>query len=396
MNTFSISIFKSFLLLLLFSLIGCQNKSEENNKFRLDGHVDEGEYAWLVYLDFRDNAWIEIVDSAKIVNNHFQFNGEIDGLIGAYLRIDDYPIRIYLEPKELSLKVAKYNMMDYKLVGSSVEAENAKLRSIMHENSKMLQSLGHSIVNVIDQIELQSGNAPDSLFVAMGEYREQFLGELAIRDSIMYDFVLQNKSLLIVPDLLFLLTEKGFIDIDSIAQISRNLPEEKENYLMRKLIKDKMINSKNAKVGDLAPNFISMNLAGDTVSFISLREDKYILLDFWASWCNPCLKGMPLVKELNEKYVEKLQIINISFESDRKNWRDAIDKYKMESWIQLISIDDEKGLFSQNNVDNMYNVESIPCYVLIDKQGKIIARWQHLREGELKFIDDVVTKSNVD
>ncbi|MDR0811349.1 MAG: AhpC/TSA family protein [Paludibacter sp.] len=95
-------------------------------------------------------------------------------------------------------------------------------------------------------------------------------------------------------------------------------------------------------------------------------KKKYILLDFWASWCKPCIKEMPNLALLNEKYKEKgLEIVSISTDTDAKQWKNAIDRQKM-SWLQVI---DSKSITAQ-----MYDVYAIPATFLIDSKGNIIAK----------------------
>ena len=101
-------------------------------------------------------------------------------------------------------------------------------------------------------------------------------------------------------------------------------------------------------------------------------KKQLILLDFWASWCIPCIQEVPLLKKLQEKYKNQgLQIVGVSVDSDREKWQDALEKHKPTG----IQISELKGWESVSRVD--YGVQAIPFTVLIDASGKILARNPH-------------------
>ena len=107
---------------------------------------------------------------------------------------------------------------------------------------------------------------------------------------------------------------------------------------------------------------------------------KYTLIDFWASWCSPCLLQVPDLKEAYNNYHEKgFEIIGISVDSKEKRWKSAIRKYDM-NWPHL---SDLKGWKSKASED--YNVTFIPFNMLLDENGKIIAKNLHSNELQDKL-----------
>ena len=121
---------------------------------------------------------------------------------------------------------------------------------------------------------------------------------------------------------------------------------------------------------------------------------KPVFCDFWASWCVPCIEQMPNVRRLCEEYSERgLRVIGISSDDDATAWRRAIEKYGLTEYPQVMSEDrSEERLFFDEMADvcERYEVESIPCFILIDGKGEIIARWQHFDEGIFEMFESLL------
>ena len=99
-------------------------------------------------------------------------------------------------------------------------------------------------------------------------------------------------------------------------------------------------------------------------------KGEYVLVDFWASWCPPCRKDMPYLVEAYAKYKNKgFEIVGVSLDENVADWQNMIKKLKV-TWPQM---SDLKGWNSE--LSGAYGVASIPHTVLIDKEGKIIAKY---------------------
>ena len=142
-------------------------------------------------------------------------------------------------------------------------------------------------------------------------------------------------------------------------------------------------------VGDSYKDFSQPDTAGVMVSAIDVIENsgnKYVLIDFWASWCGPCMMEVPFLKRALAKYSDKgFQILGVSIDNDRDAWIKAIDKYKMD-WLQT---SDLHGWM--NSAAIKYGVYGIPSNFLIDcSTGRIIAtglRQKKLEKELSKLLD---------
>jgi peroxiredoxin len=123
------------------------------------------------------------------------------------------------------------------------------------------------------------------------------------------------------------------------------------------------------KPGTVAPDFEIQN--NDSVKGVKLSDyrGKYVVLEFWASWCPDCRKDMPEVKALYEQYGTKgVQFIGVSFDTDKTAWTSYIQKNQL-AWIHTSELVKwKKG----TKIDQDYKVEWIPTYYLIDPEGKVV------------------------
>ena len=120
------------------------------------------------------------------------------------------------------------------------------------------------------------------------------------------------------------------------------------------------------KVGNAAKGF-TLNTAEGTPISLASYKGKYVLVDFWASWCGPCRAENPNVLRAYNKYKEKnFEILSISLDADREAWLKAVKEDKLP-WTQVLD------LRGNNSISMAYAVTGIPDNVLIDPNGIIVA-----------------------
>lgn len=166
---------------------------------------------------------------------------------------------------------------------------------------------------------------------------------------------------------------------DTFVEVYQNFSPEIKNSQEGKEMAEKLKYFNQSKVGSVAPKFTLIDINGKTVSLDDFKG-KYVLIDFWASWCGPCREELPYVKELYKQYHQKgFEIISITKDEESDLWKNAITKEKIESWTHFSILE------NQSTIDKEYFVNGIPHKLLIDKNGIIIGKWKG--SGELNKHD---------
>ena len=134
------------------------------------------------------------------------------------------------------------------------------------------------------------------------------------------------------------------------------------------------------KVGDKLPAITLKSISNSDVNLTSF-QGKYILIDFWASWCGPCRLGnKKLVKLHNEVSSDKIEIIGISIDTDTNKWLKAVEKDKIK-FTQLI---DSKGFDAETAIQ--FGVEELPSKFVLNEEGGLIAK-NPKKEEKIKRIE---------
>lgn len=166
-------------------------------------------------------------------------------------------------------------------------------------------------------------------------------------------------------------------NVKNTKELYYSLSDEVKNTPLAHIIKKQLdINDafddgkKNLKVGIPFTDFSLLSHTGDTIR-LSSYKGKYVLLDFWGSWCGPCIKEIPHIKEIWKRYGtrEDFALIGMALETDEKQWHKAIDEHSME-WTH-VNINSEKDRKKAVNV--IHGIYMYPSLILLDKEGHVIA-----------------------
>jgi thiol-disulfide isomerase/thioredoxin len=116
--------------------------------------------------------------------------------------------------------------------------------------------------------------------------------------------------------------------------------------------------------GPVAPDFTLNDIQGKPLSLSSLRG-KYVVLDFWGSWCPWCIKGFPKMKEYYQKYAGKFEIVGIDCNDPEQKWRTAVEKLGLP-WLHVYCPSSNTSLLED------YAIQGFPTKVIVGPDGKIV------------------------
>ncbi len=157
-------------------------------------------------------------------------------------------------------------------------------------------------------------------------------------------------------------------------------PAVRQSWYGQQAAKRLVILRNQPTIGKAVANFSVADTAGVQHSLATYRG-KYVLLDFWGHWCHPCLEAMPKVNALHQQYADKLTIIGIAMEGPNSAplWKKAIRQHQVPG-LQLSELQSDDG-----PVVTSYNINAYPTYLLLDPQGKLVARANDVEEISKKL-----------
>lgn len=139
------------------------------------------------------------------------------------------------------------------------------------------------------------------------------------------------------------------------------------------------------KEGEVAPSFVLPSL--DNSFSLDTVKNKYLILDFWGSWCPPCTSGFPRMKAYYSRYKDNVEFIGINCNESEDKWRIAINKYELP-WTQLINSTD-----INQDVSVMYCVYSFPSKFILDENKKIIGKYVGETDEFYNKLDELMAKN---
>jgi thiol-disulfide isomerase/thioredoxin len=143
-------------------------------------------------------------------------------------------------------------------------------------------------------------------------------------------------------------------DLDSLERMFKQVLKE---AAARKAVKNDTVT-----IGSQVPELVLKDLQGNVLELKSLRG-KYVVLDFWGSWCTWCIKGFPKLKEYYAKYKDRLEIVGIDCNDTAEKWTAAVKKHNLP-WLQVRS---EDGI-----TEDRFRIKGYPYKVLISPEGIVL------------------------
>lgn len=351
---------------LLMGLLACachataQNYLIEGTAVGFDGQK--------VYIgESKENRKLDLVDSATVVNGAFRMEKPLKevkqltiaiGKTRQPFLLDENPLKVTctMQTKQVGgksvstpqLKVEGDN--DQKLLAAMNNAVAQEMFSMLaisfmaqgrDTNAPENKSLADSITTIYTSAKANTKRVLDSI---VDNNADSYVSGLILRDIYSKD--------LPVAEL-----QKRY------DALSNRVKESNIGTDLQQVIKD----MKAIGVGQIAPDFTLDDPDGKPITLSSLRG-KCVLIDFWASWCGPCLREAPNVKKVYDKYHDKgFEVLSVSIDEKKDAWVDAIKKHQL-NWLHVSSLKGWKCPVAQ-----LYQVSGVPAMFLIDKDGKIVS-----------------------
>lgn len=355
--------------------------------FELKGYTKVKKDGTKIFLTYSDQYSNQLYDSTVIQDNTFRFKGVINCPTAAIISYtNDFLLdgintaHIFLEPRKMLLNLESSDFTDLKLVGSTTQndyqyLEKKKYPTYLKRDSilKIFKINYNELKNTIDSSRIR-------LLQERIEELDSLIYELINEEiKLEFDFIRTNPTSFISLDKLTYRAKRkeGAQLYDTIWRLFNGLSYSLKISPQGKNLRKILFAIKSSQIGSLAPNFSQHDINNNVLSLSSFRGIKYILLDFWASWCSPCRDDASFLKEEYGKYsVLGFEIIGVSIDADSSRWRKAIYEDETQIWKHLI---DKKNYPKSNNktsISTDYAVSAIPVKILIDKQGVIIGRWR--------------------
>ncbi len=330
-------------ILLLSMLSSCHS----GVKIDVQGRLVENA-ASMVYLVVQNNA-IDTLASAEVAaDNTFHLKTKVDFPTTAFLCDDNgNALTILLtEPSELRLRPLADG--GYIAEGGPINDKYNLIMVRLSDLARQVSAIDAESENAQEEYESLSANYMQTLSTGVSDNLDNIAGvEL---------FISQESRSMNAEDMR--------VRFNQFSPEMQNLPA------MRKL--SEYIDAySRSEVGNQFIDFELENITGDKINLSDIcGKGRWVLLDFWATWCAPCLETMPALQEMYQKYaLQGFEIVGISLDRNPDRWREYITLNKI-LWTNIL----DKPYEDKNSASAQYGVQMIPCNFVISPDGEIVAR----------------------
>lgn len=365
--------FSSTFVVAMMSACASQAPSDQ---FTLKGTVSgmDGKYMYLSYTV----DTVKVMDSVLVKDGTFEFKGKLSFAADACLcsgwnvmMAPDGMKKVYnffIDPAEMTLVVDTADYRKSKLTGSLTQAQVDSL-------TMQQQAIWDEAKPIVDAMNAETDHEKQA------ELREQ-LSPYQERIGKLYKaFIVSHPSS--VASARYLLFESSGMEYEELKDTYEGLSDAVKNTAYAKEVADELLAQERVMPGKPAPEFAAVDVNGDSIRLSDFRG-KYVILDFWASWCVPCRKSNPHMKELYKKYGKKgLDFIYIGDnDSSPDEWKEAIKKDGIEMFHHVLRGMKIKNRSTMefdktNDISDKYGIHYLPTKYLIDPDGKILGRFEN-------------------